>query len=89
MAGVISNTSPLIALHQIGRLSLLQSLFREVRIPPAVSQEAAPSLPELPTWIAVQALAQPIGSEVLHAVLGKGESEVLQDRVLRDAGEQA
>ena len=77
MAGVVSDTSPLIALHQVGRLSLLQSLFTEVRVPPAVAREAAPSLPELPSWIVVQPLTQPIASEIVQTILGRGESEAL------------
>ena len=77
MAAVVADTSPLIALHQIEHLSVLKSLFVEVQIPPAVAGEAAPSLPELPSWIVVRKLTQPIGSEVLLAALGVGESETL------------
>ena len=58
-------------------LSLLQSLFGEVRVPPAVVQEAAPSLPVLPSWIVVQPLTQPVASQVLQTALGRGESEAL------------
>ena len=36
---IVSNTSPLIALAKVDLLSLLQSLFEEVRIPPAVHRE--------------------------------------------------
>lgn len=39
MAGVVTDTSPLIALHQLGRFPLLQSLFGEVGVPPAVIHE--------------------------------------------------
>ena len=77
MAAVVADTSPLIALHQIEHLSVLKSLFVEVHIPPAVAREAAPSLPELPSWIVIRELTQPIGSEVLWAALGRGESETL------------
>ena len=77
MAAVVADTSPLIALHQVGHLSVLTSLFGTVQIPPAVAHEVAPSLPELPSWIVVRELRQPIASEVLRASLGRGESEAL------------
>ncbi len=37
---VVSNTTPLIGLAQIGRFELLQQLFGEIYIPPAVYSEA-------------------------------------------------
>src|SRR4029077_13768574 len=77
MAAVVADTSPLIALHQIEHLSVLKSLFVEVHIPPAVAREAAPSLPDLPSWIVVRELTQPVGSDVLRAALGVGENETL------------
>lgn len=77
MAAVVADTSPLIALQQIGHLSLLEQLFTQIHIPPAVAREAAPSLPQLPSWIVVRDIAQPIGSEILRASLGPGESEAL------------
>jgi uncharacterized protein len=77
MAAVVADTSPLIALHQIGHLSLLKSLFVEVYVPPAVAREAAPSLPGLPLWIVARELAQPVASEVLRVSLGEGERETL------------
>ncbi|MEB3780665.1 MAG: hypothetical protein GSR85_10650 [Desulfurococcales archaeon] len=36
---VVSDSSPLIHLSQIGRLNLLKDLFRELLIPPAVYHE--------------------------------------------------
>ncbi len=39
---VVSNSSPLIALNQLGRLDLSQSLFSEVLVPPAVTLEINP-----------------------------------------------
>jgi predicted nucleic acid-binding protein len=77
MAAIVADTSPLIALQQIGQLSLLQKLFGEILVPPAVAREAEPSLPELPTWIFVHGLKHTIGSEALRALLGPGESEAL------------
>jgi predicted nucleic acid-binding protein len=77
MAAVVADTSPLIALLQIGHLSILKSLFIEVQIPPAVALEPAPSLPERPSWLLVRELTEPIGSDILRASLGRGESETL------------
>jgi predicted nucleic acid-binding protein len=39
VSGVVSDTSPLIALHDIGGLGLLRTLFGTVLIPPAVARE--------------------------------------------------
>jgi predicted nucleic acid-binding protein len=77
MAAVVADASPLIALHQIDHLELLERLFAQVEIPPAVAREAAPSLPVLPSWILVRQLSQPIDSLVLRAALGRGEAEAL------------
>ncbi len=72
---VVSNSSPLIAFEQLGRLELLHELVGTVLIPTAVRREiAAVSLPE---WIEVRALTQPIASIVLRASLGPGESEAI------------
>ena len=77
MARVVSNTSPLIALHQIGLLWLFESLYREVLIPAAVAAEAAPSLPELPDFVRVQELSQPVPHESFGIPLGDGEAEAI------------
>ena len=45
MAEVVADASVLIALTQIGQLSLLQRLFGEIVIPSAVADEVSPSLP--------------------------------------------
>ena len=39
MVKIVSNTGPLIALAQIGQFNLLQALFGQVAIPPAVRAE--------------------------------------------------
>jgi predicted nucleic acid-binding protein len=82
---VISNSSPLIALEQIGQLALLEALFTSVVIPPAVAREVAPSV-TLPSWIFEQALTQPLGAQVLGASLGPGESEATSLAVEQGAG---
>jgi predicted nucleic acid-binding protein len=73
---VVSNSSALIALDQIGRLTLLPPLFTEVLIPPAVVQEIAPTL-TLSNWLVERTLAQPVSQQILHASLGSGESEAI------------
>lgn len=77
MAGVIADASPLIALHQIGQISLIKRLFGPILIPSAVAREVSPSLPALPAWIMARDLTQPLGSEILKASLGAGESHTL------------
>jgi uncharacterized protein len=77
MAGVIADASPLIALNQIGQISLIEHLFDRILIPTAVAREVSPSLPSLPAWIIARDLTQPIGFEILRASLGAGESETL------------
>ncbi len=81
---VISDTSPIQYLHQVGRLNLLPALYPRIIIPEAVAAELAAgsklgvSLPDLETtdWILIQPAPHRV---VLPLVvdLGRGESEVL------------
>ena len=73
---VVSNSSPLIALGQIGQLELLHQLFQEILIPPAVAREAATSV-EGQEWIHVHSLAAPMLPEAMRPGLGEGEREAL------------
>jgi predicted nucleic acid-binding protein len=75
-AQVVCNSSPLIALDQIGQLDLLERLFGAVLVPSAVASETAPTV-VLPSWIREQPLAQPLGPQMLGAMLGPGESEAI------------
>jgi uncharacterized protein len=74
---VISNSSPLIALTQIGRLDLLHHLQPDVLIPLAVAKEIEPSLPDLPRWLVIQPLAVARQPFVASNSLGPGEHEVI------------
>jgi len=74
---VVADASVLIALAQIGQLSLLERLYAEVVIPPAVQREVAPSLPKLPPWVHAQTLEQPLDSRVAEAALDAGETEAI------------
>ncbi len=76
MTPVVSNSSPLIGLEQISRLSLLQSLFDTIVVPPAVVAEVEANV-VLPAWIEQRPLTQNIGSLVMKASLGAGESEAI------------
>ena len=77
MAAVVADTSSLIALHQIGHLSLVEHLFADIHIPPSVAHEAAPTLPDLPSWIRVREPKHPLHPEILEAFLGDCESDAL------------
>ena len=73
---VVSNTSPLIALEHLGDLDLIPKVLGcGILIPPAVVREFASE--KLPVWVEVGSLKYPIGSKILHASLGAGESEAL------------
>ena len=74
---VVSNSSPLIALSQIGRLDLLGRLHARVLIPPAVAKEVEPTIPELPGWLLVQPLALPRQPLTVSSSIGPGEQEVI------------
>ncbi len=90
MARAVADTSPLIALNQIGQLDLLGNLFESVLMPPAVAAEAL-SVVERPSWLVERALSQALPADLAEAGLGPGESEaialaleVCADRVLLD-----
>lgn len=73
---VVSDTSPLTALMKIGRADLLQLLFAEVLIPPAVESELRRSHAALPDWLTVRTPSF-IPENVLDANLDPGETEAL------------
>lgn len=81
---VVSNSSPLIAFQQIGRLDLVHELVGPLIVPTAVSREIAPSVTR-PDWIEVRGLAQPVASIVLRVSLGAGESEAISLAIERKA----
>lgn len=81
---VVSNTSPLLYLHQVGQLDLLRQLYGRVVVPTAVAEELAagshfgieaPDLGQHP-WLRVES---PPERTLLPALvdLGPGEAEVL------------
>jgi predicted nucleic acid-binding protein len=74
---VISNSSPLIALAQIGRLDLLSQLHARVLIPPAVAREVEPTIPALPGWLVIRPLTLPRQPHTVSGSIGPGEHEVI------------
>jgi predicted nucleic acid-binding protein len=74
---VISNSSPLIALTQIGRLDLLCRLHARISIPPAVAREVAPTVAVLPGWVVVQEPAHPLQPSMVSGSIGPGEREAV------------
>lgn len=75
MSGVVADTSPLVALHQISLLNVLPTLFSVVLIPEAVAQEALSV--RLEPWIQVKPLEGPIPTRVRQANIGLGETEAI------------
>ncbi len=82
---VISNTSPISNLAAIGHLELLQQLYSNIIIPPAVYQELINSGDTDPATLAVQTLSwiqtQPVSDwvllETLQSNLDPGEAETI------------
>jgi predicted nucleic acid-binding protein len=81
---VIVNTSPLLYLHQVGSLELLQQLYGVITVPPAVPQELeignrqGVDVPDINSiqWIQIRPVASPT---LIPAIidLGQGEAEVI------------
>ena len=82
---VVSNTSPISNLAAIGQLELLQQLYGNIIIPPAVYQELINSGDTDPATLAVQTLdwiqTQPVSDrvllETLQTNLDPGEAEAI------------
>jgi uncharacterized protein len=74
---VISDSSPLIALTQIGRLDLLRQLHSSISVPPAVAKEVGPTVAKLPDWVRVQNLTHGLRPGTVSASIGPGEREVI------------
>ncbi len=92
MIAVVSNTSPLIALAEIGQLGLLQRLFTTVLIPPAVHSEilTEPTLSAVVSaisdgWISERVPDDTNAIRLLRETLGWGESEALALALQTDA----
>jgi len=81
---VVVNTTPIIALALIGQLDLLQHLYGEVMIPPAVQAEVLVGGPsgvgvaglQTANWIRTVPLQDPRRADLLSD-LDRGEAEVI------------
>jgi predicted nucleic acid-binding protein len=80
----VTNTTPIIALALIGELDLLQRLYSQVAIPPAVQQEVLAGGPgavgsaelQRAAWLRVVRLQDPQRAEMLSD-LDRGEAEAI------------
>ena len=92
MPEVVSNTSPLQYLHQLGLLDLLPRLVGRVTVPQAVVDELEAGralghdLPDVTSlaWVTVRTPAAP---HVTYPELGRGETDVLSLALELPAGE--
>ena len=82
---VVSNSGPLITLATIGRLALLEALFKEIAVPQAVYDEVVthgagePGSAETAaaTWIRIVQVRDELAVNLLQESLGAGESEAI------------
>lgn len=81
MRKVVSNTTPLIALAEIGKLDVLHKLYGEILIPEAVRreiiQEPARSETQRAGWILTRSIRYPENKEFYRARLHSGEVEAI------------
>ncbi len=81
---VVSNTSPLLYLHQVGQLELLESLYGRIKVPAAVREELRAGAergidtPDLDrySWIEVETLRD-VAFLPVAVDLGAGEAEAI------------
>lgn len=82
MRKVVVNTTPLIALAEIGQLHLLKDLYGSIEIPNAVFEEiksepAYSEVREALDWICVVSVEKPDQEKMLRSRLHAGEVEVI------------
>jgi predicted nucleic acid-binding protein len=83
---VVSDTSPVLNLARIERLEILQSLYQQVLIPPAVSEELSTLMAASPRpWLMIAVPADKERVRELCASLDLGEAEAIVLAVERSA----
>ncbi|MFQ5455630.1 MAG: hypothetical protein ACE5EA_05410 [Nitrospirota bacterium] len=90
---VISNASPIILLDNVGRLNILQTLYKEIVIPEAVYKEVfeVQKKTERPEWIKTENVSDETTVRFLMNRLVPGSdyriSESLYNTIIKRAGE--
>ena len=74
---VVSDTSVVTALLQLGQIEILRSLYGEVILPKAVQHELLRSHNSLPSFLVVQSAADREMVRSLEEILDRGESEAI------------
>ena len=79
---IVTNSTPLISLSKIGKISLLQNIFGKVFIPDAVYNEVSVQGQgrvgwNLPSYIKTKHVTNTMASRFLRAQLDYGESEAI------------
>ncbi|HEX5219762.1 MAG TPA: DUF3368 domain-containing protein [Verrucomicrobiae bacterium] len=74
---VVSDTSAITSLIQIGRATLLQQLYGQVLIPSAVHVELLRTHPQIPAFLEVKSAANRALVKQLTAELDPGEAEAI------------
>lgn len=74
---VVSDTSPITALLQVGQDRLLATLFGQVLIPPAVNTELLRYHTTLPDFLEVRAIQDHRAVDAFSRVLDLGEAEAI------------
>jgi predicted nucleic acid-binding protein len=74
---VVSDTSPITSLLQIGQADILPAIFGRVLIPSAVNDELLRFHPSLPDYLQVQAIQNRSAAESLSQELDQGEAEAI------------
>jgi len=71
---IISDTTCLIGLSNIGQINILQEIFGSIIVTPEVAEEYRDPLPE---WITVQAVSDTDKITVFHRFIGLGEASAI------------
>ena len=74
---VVSDTSAITGLLQIGRLDLLEKLFHQILIPEAVRGELSKSHPFLPAYLRCEPVRNSAAVKQLLAEIDLGEAEAI------------
>jgi len=77
---VVSDTSPITSLADVGELQLLRVLFGTVIIPRAVSSELERGRVVIPDWVAVRDASDPAMVVRLTAEVDLGEAKAIAPR---------